>query len=118
MGKVYYGNEIEAISRLAGIPLGKLVAMQLIYEASTCCTSIVVPGANGAKHIRTMDWEMPFLMNVNRLLVRDVDFFKLTVELEFQRDNATIAYATSWAGYVGIMTGVRLGGFSVSLNFR
>ena len=36
--------------------------MQLIYEASAQCTSIIGIDENGYPiHARTMDWEMPFL---------------------------------------------------------
>ena len=55
---VYNNREIKAISKESGIPLGKLIIMQLCYETCACCTSIVIN--NKKKHIqyRTKDWEM------------------------------------------------------------
>lgn len=48
-----------------------------------------------------------------------MDFLKpLTIEVEFQTNGITIFSATTWAGYVGILTGVRTNGFSISVNFR
>jgi hypothetical protein len=42
----------------------------------------------------------------------------MTVELDFQRGGRTVFLGTTWAGYVGILTGVRPGAYSVSVNFR
>jgi hypothetical protein len=57
--------------------IGKLVMLQLAYEAAAHCTSIVVPyqpaGATTSTplHGRTMDWESDFLS-------------RMTVDLDFQ----------------------------------
>lgn len=107
-GAVYYGEELKAIAAQSKMPLGLLVVMQLIYECSAHCTSIVCRGHDGNPvHIRTMDWEMDFLR-------------PMTIEVEFYRKGQPIAMATTWAGYVGVLTGMRMGdeGFSVSVNFR
>jgi len=106
VGAVYYARELKAISKKSGIKLGRLVMLQLVYEISACCTSIVVEDAEGTPHhIRTMDWQMEFLE-------------PLTVELDIQKNGKTIFLATSWAGYVGILTGIKPDAFSVSVNFR
>eukprot|EP01084_Bolivina_argentea_P233288 392972_1 len=107
-GAVYYKDELTAIANQSNMQLGLLVVMQLIYEASAHCTSIICNDLNGKPiHIRTMDWEMPFLR-------------PMTIEVEFYRNNKPICIATSWAGYVGILTGLRYGpnGFSISVNER
>jgi predicted PurR-regulated permease PerM len=46
-GAVYYGRELKAMSSKSGMKLGRLVALQLVYELFSCCTSIIVPGADG-----------------------------------------------------------------------
>eukprot|EP01063_Lacrimia_lanifica_P008068 TRINITY_DN151_c5_g1_i1.p1 TRINITY_DN151_c5_g1~~TRINITY_DN151_c5_g1_i1.p1 ORF type:complete len:449 (+),score=130.39 TRINITY_DN151_c5_g1_i1:55-1401(+) len=116
---VYYHEELAAIAKLAEMPLGKLVAMQLIYEACANCTSIVTPSAADdgdgdslppMQHIRTMDWAMDFLR-------------PLTVEIVFLKNGAPVTIATTWVGYCGVLTGVALRpegrhNFSVSVNFR
>ncbi len=118
MGLVYCSEELEGISKQSGLPLGKLVALQLTYEASTCCTSIIVPSERDNQaphHIRTMvilivsyvfqDWAMDFLK-------------PLTIEVEFQSKGITQYIATTWVGYVGVLTGMRPFGYSISVNFR
>ncbi|ETO10659.1 hypothetical protein RFI_26718 [Reticulomyxa filosa] len=70
--------------------------MQLIYEAMALCTSIVtIDRKNKSKpiHIRTMDWGIKFLQ-------------PLTIEIQFTLQNQVICYCTTWAGYIGILTGL------------
>eukprot|EP01119_Soliformovum_irregulare_P026110 TRINITY_DN9854_c0_g1_i1.p1 TRINITY_DN9854_c0_g1~~TRINITY_DN9854_c0_g1_i1.p1 ORF type:complete len:376 (+),score=56.64 TRINITY_DN9854_c0_g1_i1:178-1305(+) len=105
-GVVYYGEELQAIANQTGFPVGDLLIMQLSYELAATCTSIIAVDDQGIPlHGRTMDWDLPILS-------------KMTVELEFQRNSETIFYATSWAGYVGVLTGMRKDAYSVAVNFR
>ncbi|KAL6066767.1 Acid ceramidase [Balamuthia mandrillaris] len=105
-GAVYYGKELKGLAQACELPLGLLVLMQLVYEAAAACTSVIVNDDNGVPiHIRTMDWGMDYLK-------------PLTLELEFKKGGHTLFMATSWAGYVGVLTGMRPNGYSVSVNFR
>jgi hypothetical protein len=106
VGWVYYSEELAGIAKATGIPLGRVVLLQIAYEAFAACTSIVVDGPDGHPlHIRTMDWEMPELQ-------------PLTIEVDFIKGGVLVHRATTWAGYVGVLTGVRVQGFSVSVNYR
>ncbi len=62
-GFVYYSQEITSIANYCNMDVGKLTAMQLIYEACACCTSIITneTKTGAPRLIGTMDWEMPFL---------------------------------------------------------
>ena len=107
-GSVMYSEELTRIAEILGVPVGKVILLQLAYEAFAACTSVVANGdtADGHPlHIRTMDWEMPELE-------------RLTIEVDFQRGGRTVASATTWAGYVGVVTGLRVGAFSLSVNYR
>jgi hypothetical protein len=42
-----------------------------------------------------MDWEMMVLQ-------------QMTIEIEFRRNNKPVFLATSWPGYIGVLTGMRL----------
>ncbi|CAF3873076.1 unnamed protein product [Rotaria sordida] len=108
LGLVYYGQELKGFSRDTGMPLGKLVMIQFVYECFACCTSIVCQDeqTNTPMHIRTMDWGLDFLK-------------QLTIDVDFQRNGQTVFKGTTWIGYVGILTGMRVqNGYSVSVNFR
>lgn len=61
-GSVKYKEELKSIARLLGINPGRVIMLQLAYEAFAACTSIVTMSDAGHPiHIRTMDWEMPQL---------------------------------------------------------
>jgi len=61
-------------------------------------------------HVRNMDfWDGIWL----------TDHLKnLTVTLDFQKGGKTQFYSTSFAGYVGILSGMKPGAFSISINTR
>ena len=42
----------------------------------------------------------------------------LTIEVDFQTKGQTVFTATTYAGYVGVLTGMRPGAFSISLDQR
>jgi hypothetical protein len=102
---ILYEEELKAIAKRANISFTKLLLMQLCYEWSAMCTSVVTKVKGRNVHYRTMDWEMEFLK-------------KLTVEVEFYKEGKLLYKAISWAGCVGVMTGVSPGQYSIALNFR
>ena len=111
IGYVMHKQELEGISALSGIPMSKLILMQICYEMFAACTSIVIKGekkSNGIDnryyHFRTMDWEMDFLKDI-------------TVNVIFTRGGKPVFRGTTWAGYVGIVTGLNTN-YSLALNYR
>eukprot|EP00927_Polykrikos_kofoidii_P053005 TRINITY_DN470_c0_g2_i1.p1 TRINITY_DN470_c0_g2~~TRINITY_DN470_c0_g2_i1.p1 ORF type:complete len:509 (-),score=81.83 TRINITY_DN470_c0_g2_i1:80-1606(-) len=141
-GRIFFGEELQGIARVSGIPVGKVALMQVAYEVFAACTSIVVDidadaasssfmsvpvsasddavvdgkgaaveGEAGAGcgrvpfHIRTMDWDLAQLQ-------------ELTVEVDFVKNGCTVFSATTWPGYVGVLTGVKVGVCSISVNYR
>jgi len=98
-------SEVWSFARAADVHPGKLLLMQFVYEASTACTSIIIPTAQPI-HLRTMEWQMPF------------DLRPMTAKVEFVRDGAVVCSGTTWCGYMGMLTAQRHGGFSVSVNYR
>lgn len=106
LGGVMYKEELKAIAQQAGISLGKLIFMQLSYESAAACTSVLIPGSDGTiKHGRSMDWHLTELTD-------------LTIEVEFVRGGEIQFVGTTWAGYVGLLTVMRPGCYSLSVNYR
>lgn len=107
VGGVLYGKEIEAIARQIGADIGQMIAMQLSYEIHAACTSVVIPyeKTGGSILARTLDWEMYGLDD-------------LTINLNVERSGKLVFRCVTWAGFVGVLTGVRPGGYAVSLNHR
>lgn len=101
---IKHKKELTGISSYSGVPMDKLILMQICYEMFAACTSTVIKTKNGNIHFRTMDWEMDFLKD-------------LTINVVFTKNNKVLFKAVTWAGYVGIVTGLN-STYSMALNFR
>jgi hypothetical protein len=75
--------------------------LQLSYE-SRGCTSIATVINGNAVLARTLDWDLPEL--------RD-----LTIELDVRHGTTPLYTATTFAGYVGILTAMRPGNIQLFL---
>jgi N-acylethanolamine-hydrolysing acid amidase len=108
---IMYREELLSISKQTSIDPGLLLLLQLVYEAFAACTSVIVKTERYPIHIRTMDWNLPILR-------------KLTFQAKFKFKNKTLFTGTSWAGYLGILTGMRHPqtkeeeSYSISINYR
>jgi len=116
-----FGDEIRSVANVlepVGIDLGKVVLLNLIYDLTApgfhigseggvmACTSIVAQTANGQMlHARNLDYSIGGLRNI-------------TIQVDFQRGGQTIFTGTHFAGYVGILSGMRKGGWSITVNER
>ncbi|KAM4740193.1 LOW QUALITY PROTEIN: N-acylethanolamine-hydrolyzing acid amidase-like [Anableps anableps] len=101
-----YAGEIRGIASLMKIKLADVVILNFAYEFTAYCTSIVAQDKKGnIYHGRNFDYPHPVLRN----LTMNVAFFK----------NGKLAYfGTSFAGYIGIWTGMSPYKFTVSGNQR
>lgn len=102
---VLYSKELNGISQRSGIPIGKIVIMQLAYEMFSHCTSIVTKTDEGVVHIRTMDWDLKILE-------------KMTISVIFTRNGNELFKCITWPGYVGIFTAMKKDIGSIALNYR
>jgi N-acylethanolamine-hydrolysing acid amidase len=105
-----YADEMRGVAAVlngtAGLDLGKVVIMNLIYDLTAFCTSIVAQTTEGVMlHGRNLDYPLPGLQNI-------------TIAVDFQRGGQTIYSATTFAGFVGVLTGVRPQGWSLTVNQR
>lgn len=102
--------ELMGISQATGVSMYLLVCFNVLLDLFMGCSSggAAVRAGKGSKmvHLRTLDWGMPSLRRV-------------VVQLDFvlERDGPVFASSITYAGYVGVLTGVREG-LSMSLNFR
>jgi hypothetical protein len=104
--RVHDEAEVAAVAELSGLPLSSVALLQMVFELSALCTSVVASLRDGSlAHGRTLDWDADFLR-------------RLTIEVDFRRGNRTVFLAATWAGYLGVLTGVRPQRFSVSVNYR
>uniref|UniRef100_A0A667GEQ2 Acid ceramidase n=1 Tax=Lynx canadensis TaxID=61383 RepID=A0A667GEQ2_LYNCA len=90
-----YEEEMKGIAAVTDIPLGHLL------------------------HGRNLDFGIFLGWNINNNTWVVTEQLKpLTVNLDFQRNNKTVFKASSFAGYVGMLTGFKPGLFSLTLNER
>uniref|UniRef100_A0A2K5CFG0 Acid ceramidase n=1 Tax=Aotus nancymaae TaxID=37293 RepID=A0A2K5CFG0_AOTNA len=90
-----FEEEMKGIAAVTDIPLGHLV------------------------HGRNMDFGVFLGWNIeNNTWVITEELKPLTVNLDFRRNNKTVFKASSFAGYVGMLTGFKPGLFSLTLNER
>jgi len=104
-------NGLESLVRQVGhgddLPLGMLVGLNMLYEWTTLCTSIVAEDPKGKMfHGRNMDWSFDGL-----------SFWNITMFADYQRGGATQYSGITWAGYIGLLSAVN-GAFSITVDQR
>ncbi|EPE35092.1 hypothetical protein GLAREA_10788 [Glarea lozoyensis ATCC 20868] len=108
-------EELRGMCDVTGVDMFVFVAVNVLLDSMLGCTSGAVlveedgPRPPTMMHFRTLDWGMDGLRN-------------LLVTLEFVRSKSpepkkVIARSITYAGFVGVLTGVRKD-LSVSFNFR
>jgi len=106
-----FGDEIRGGAEALGIPVGMLGIANIGYEISNACTSIVAESVDGKiHHARNMDFG--FGMDFTTVL-RDI-----AVEVDYVSKNRTIYHTVTFVGYVGVLTGMKPNGFSITVNTR
>lgn len=120
-----YGKEIKGIfdvlnARYPGkMTLGRLVLLNIFYDVTAGCTSVVgsstdpsfcssssCAGPQGVlMHGRNLDFPIPGLPNI-------------TSVVHFAKGGNVAVRGVTYLGYVGLLTGYRVGGWSVSVDER
>lgn len=113
-----YSQEMVGISKAGDVTVGETVLGNFIYELTAfnkskrflhgnACTSIVAEATNGTiYHGRNLDYSIADLLR------------NMTITVDFQKSNKIIYTGTTFVGYVGLLTGQRPLGFTISLDER
>ena len=106
-------EEMLGVADALNVTFGDVVIVNLFFEITPFCTSIMSQSAATGKiyHARNMDFglAMPELS----ASLRDV-----AIDVEFWKENKLAFSATTFAGYVGVATGMRAEAFSITANER
>uniref|UniRef100_A0A8C1QE07 Acid ceramidase n=1 Tax=Cyprinus carpio TaxID=7962 RepID=A0A8C1QE07_CYPCA len=115
-----FNEEIKGIAAVSGIPLGEITLFNIFYEVFTVCTSVVAEDFNGnIYHARNLDFGLFMGWDRhNKTWTLTEKLKPLLVNVNFQRGHKTVFKSTNLAGYVGILTGIRPGEFSLTVNER
>lgn len=108
---VEFGGEIRGCAEELGVDYGWLSIINIGYEVSDACTSVLAQTKdNKILHVRNMDfWDGIWLTNHLK---------NLTIQVEYQSKGKTLFHATTFAGYVGVLSGMRPNAFSISVDTR
>lgn len=111
-----YNLEIVGIATNAQVTVGEVVLGNTIYELTAfghggtgglACTSIVAEALNGTiYHGRNLDYTFADVLR------------NMTITVDFQQSGKTVYTGTTFAGYVGLLTGQKPYGFTVTLDER
>ncbi|KAG8225838.1 hypothetical protein J437_LFUL004767 [Ladona fulva] len=117
--KIYY-EEMVGISEAIDTQLGEVVLYNLFYEFFSVCTSVIVESPSGSiYHGRNLDFGLFMGWSVkNKTWVTSNFLRKMVVTLDFQKNGTTIYKSVNFAGYIGILTGMKPNIFSFSVNER
>jgi len=102
-----YGLEVKSGADLLNISVAKATLLNIIYEVEAGCTSIIAQTDSGdILHARNLDFNLAQTLR------------ELVIEVAFQRNGKTVYSGTTYVGYVGLLTGMRKGYFSITANQR
>jgi len=106
-----FAAEIKGCAEILNVPYGWATLLNLGYEVSDACTSIVAQTDDGKiYHARNLDFGdgMGFTDSLKELVY----------QAEYQQGGTTVFHVTTMAGYVGVLSGLKPGAFSVTIDTR
>ncbi|KAJ8271748.1 hypothetical protein COCON_G00106070 [Conger conger] len=115
-----FNEEIKGIAKDSGVPLGEVILFNIFYEIFTVCTSLVAEDADGNLfHGRNLDFGLFMGWDLKNKSWTITEKLKpLVVNVDFTRNNRTVFKSTNFAGYVGMLTGIRPHTFTLTMNER
>eukprot|EP00602_Paraphysomonas_sp_CaronLab_P000620 CAMPEP_0185024646 /NCGR_PEP_ID=MMETSP1103-20130426/7804_1 /TAXON_ID=36769 /ORGANISM="Paraphysomonas bandaiensis, Strain Caron Lab Isolate" /LENGTH=343 /DNA_ID=CAMNT_0027557671 /DNA_START=259 /DNA_END=1290 /DNA_ORIENTATION=+ len=120
-----YGDEIRGIQAATELSMSSLLAFNLGYEIMGACTSVTAQDASGHMyHGRNLDFGLFLGSNSSsgpneNFQWTNTDLLRhTTVITDFVRDGNVLYSSVTYVGYVGLLTGVRKGGVTVTVNTR
>jgi len=115
-----YDEELEGISAATEVPYGEILLFNIFYEVFTACTSIVATDKEGVVyHARNLDFGLFMGWDSKNKTWMLTEYLRpLVINVEFVKDNQTLFKSVNFAGYVGVLTGVKQKAFTLTLNER
>ncbi len=117
VGNPYKDEIIGIAERLNGVTVGDIVMINVYYEiavygnlfsknTSIACTGIVASDDDSVLHGRNLDYDMYQLLK------------NMVVTVKFMKDGQLSYVGTTFAGYIGLLTGLKPKRYTISLNER
>jgi len=101
-----YREELKGVAEVTGISPELVLLLNVHYELRAGCTSIVARSQDGTVwHGRNLDYDIPHLQD-------------LAIHVKFFRRGEFLYEGTTYAGYIGLLTGMKPKAFSLSMDAR
>ncbi|KAH3838740.1 acid ceramidase-like [Dreissena polymorpha] len=115
-----YKEELTGMANASGIMIGELFIYNIFYELFTVCTSIVSQDAKGNMyHARNLDFGLFLGWDVKNRTWQLTDILRpAIVTLDWQRGGKTLFKSVNYAGYIGVLTAIKPGMFTFSMDER
>lgn len=114
-----YGDEIQSIADATGLDICTLIIYNIAYEVLGGCTSIVAEDSSGnVYHGRNLDFGLgPF--NGTEMQWQMTDALRpLLSTIVFTKGGQTVYTSVHYLGYVGFLTAVKKGAFTITVDTR
>jgi len=100
--------------------LGEIVLYNIFYEIFTVCTSIVAEDTKGKLyHARNLDFGLFMGWDWRNHTWEVTEYLRpLIVNINYTRGGKVVFKTTSFAGYIGVLTGMQPGIFTLTMNER
>ena len=115
-----FREEIEGIALSTGIGVGSLWVLNMMYEITGACTSFILQDSNDQIwHGRNLDFGLFMGTDPdNHTWLLTEKLRAVLMNVEFVRDGKPLYNATTYAGFVGLLSGSRPDAFSITVNTR
>lgn len=115
-----YQDELRGMANATGIPLGEILLYNIFYEVFTVCTSVVAENNAGQLfHARNLDFGLFMGWDVKMQSWIITEYLRpAIVNIHFMKKGKVLYSATNFAGYVGILTAMKQGVFTLTMNER
>lgn len=115
-----YADEMRGIASATGIGVGSIWVLNMMYEVIGACTSFIAHDANGQIwHGRNLDFGL-FMGSdpeTHTWLITD-KLRPILMNVEFTRGGKSLYNSTTYAGFIGLLSGSKAGAFSITVNTR
>lgn len=102
-----YAAEMKGIANALNGKIGDVVIANILYDVTAFCTSIVSQGPNGQIwHSRNLDYGFTDMLK------------NITVAIDIQKGGKTVYSVVTYAGYVGVLSGQKPQGFTITVDER
>jgi len=115
-----WGQEIASIAQIIDREVGEVIFYNIAYEVMGFCTSIVAMNNDGSMyHGRNLDFGLYPAVNWSDIQWEMTqDLRPILFNANFTRNGTFLYKTTAFAGYIGLLTGVRKGAMSITVDTR